>query len=245
MRAARRSTTLAPGTGPVVGDHQDETRNHEPGLVPELQRLYADALLAGDPWAAERAIREAIEAGLDETTIDDRVIAPALVLVGDLWADGSISVADEHLATSISMRVMTLQREAFRVARERASRCILLAGAQGEHHVVGLEMAASAMLRAGYDVRMLGADVPVSAIRPAVARHRPAVVGFTTATSLSAVNLPAAVAAVHSVDPDAAILLGGRGVDDGLAALPDVLVCRHVADAVAHVDALVRRAGRN
>ena len=85
----------------------------------------------------------------------------------------------------------------------------------------------------------------MAAIGPAVARHRPAVVGFTTATSLSVVNLPAACAAVRGVDPDAAILLGGRGVDEGLAAKPDVVVCRHVADAVPHVDALVRRAGRN
>jgi methanogenic corrinoid protein MtbC1 len=229
----------------VVGDHQDETRNHEPWLVAELQRAYADALLAGDAVAAEAVAREAIEAGLDEATIDDRIIAPALVLIGDLWAEGQVSIADEHLATSISIRVMTLQREAFRVARERASRRVLLAGAQGERHVVGLEMAASVILHAGYDVLMLGADVPVAALASAIERHRPAVVGLTTAMSVSAVNVPDALAAVRSVAPDAGILLGGRGVDHVLVALPDVLVCRHVADAVPHVDALVRRAGRN
>jgi methanogenic corrinoid protein MtbC1 len=246
MRARRRSSTLVgEGVVTVVDDSRDEPRDHEPWLVAEFQRAYADALLAGDPHAAEAAIREAIEAGLDEATIDDRVIGPALVLVGDLWANGSISIADEHLATSISMRVMTLQHEAFRVARERASRRVLLAGAQGERHVVGLEMAASVLLHAGYDVRLLGADVPVAAIGASVARHRPAVVGLTTAMSLSAVNVPAAIDAVLGADADTGILLGGRGVDEGLAARTDVVVCRHVADAVAHVDALVRRAGRN
>jgi hypothetical protein len=34
-------------------------------------------------------------------------------------------------------------------------------------------------------------------------------------------------------------------VDAGPPAIPDVVVCRHVADAVGHVDALVKRAGRN
>jgi len=229
----------------VAGDPPNETRGREPWLVAELQRAYADALLSGEPAAAEAVIRDAIEAGLDEATIDDRVIAPALVLVGDLWAAGRISVADEHLATSISIRAMALQREAFRVARERASHRVLLAAVQGERHVVGLEMAASVMLHAGYDVRMLGPDVPVAAIGPAVARHGPAVVGFTTTTSISAVNVPAACDAVRRADPDAGIVMGGRGVDAGLAALPDVVVCAHVADAVAQVDALVRRAGRN
>jgi methanogenic corrinoid protein MtbC1 len=171
----------------VVADHQDEARGRELRLVEAFQRAYADALLAGDASAAEIVIRDAIDAGLGEATIDDRVIAPALVLVGDLWAEGRISVADEHLATSISIRVMTLQREAFRVARDRASRRVLLAGVQGERHVVGLEMAGSVILHAGYDVRLLGADVPVAAIGAAVARHRPAVVGFTSASSLSSV----------------------------------------------------------
>jgi MerR family transcriptional regulator, light-induced transcriptional regulator len=229
----------------VVGDPRDETRDRELRLAEAFQRAYADALLAGDARASEAVIREAIDADLDEATIDDRVIAPALVLVGDLWADGRISVADEHLATSISIRVVTLQREAFRVARERASRRVLLAGAQGEHHVVGLQMAGSVMLHAGYDVRPLGADVPVADIGGAVARHRPAVVGFTTASSLSSVYLPAAVDEVRRADPDVGIVLGGRGVDEGLTAVGDVVVCRHVADAVPHVDALVKRAGRN
>jgi methanogenic corrinoid protein MtbC1 len=140
---------------------------------------------------------------------------------------------------------MTLQREAFRVACERASRRVLLAGAQGEHHIVGLEMASSVILHAGYDVRLLGADLPVTEIGGAVARHRPAVGGFTTATSMSAINLPAAFDAVRRVDSDVGIVVGGRGVDPGLAARPDVVVCRHVADAVPRVDALIKRAGRN
>ncbi len=214
-------------------------------LAAEFQRAYADALLGGEPRAAEAVIREAIEAGLGEAVIDDHVIRPALVLVGDLWADGRITIAEEHLATSISLRVLMLQREAFRVARQRASHRVVLAGAQGEHHVVGLQMAASVILHAGYDVRMFGADLPVGELASAVDRHRPAVVGFTAATTRSADNLPAAFDAVRRVIPDIGIVVGGGGVDERSAAIGDVVVCRHVSDAVEHVDALVKRARRN
>jgi 5-methyltetrahydrofolate--homocysteine methyltransferase len=138
-----------------------------------------------------------------------------------------------------------LLREAFRVTRRRASQRVLLAGAQGEHHVVGLEMASIVVGHAGYDVLLLGADVPVAAITAAVVRHRPAVVGFTAATALTAVNLPAAFEAVRRAGPDIGILVGGRGVDPQLSAGWDAVVCRHVADAVEQVDALVQHAGRN
>jgi methanogenic corrinoid protein MtbC1 len=229
----------------VVADHDDEAAAHELQRAAEFQRAYADALLAGEPRAAEVVIREAIEAGLGEAVIDDQVIRPALQLVGDLWADGQLSVAEEHLATSISMRVLTLQREAFRLARQRVSRRILLAGAQGEQHVLGLQMASSLILHSGYDVRLFGADLPVTEIAAAVDAHRPAVVGFTTATTLTAVNLPAAFEAVRRCNPEIGIVVGGRGVDDGWASRWDVVICRHVTDAVEHIDALVQRASSN
>jgi len=232
----------------VVSDHHDEQRRREQRdlrRAAEFQRAYADAVLAGEQRAAERIVREAVDADLGEALIDDHVIRPALVLVGDLWAEGSISVADEHLATSISVRVTTLLREAFRVARRRGSRRILLAGAQGEHHVVGLEMASSIIGHAGYDVRLFGADLPVASITGAVARHRPTVVGFTSATVLTAVNLPAAFEAVRRVNPGIGLVVGGQGIPAEMVVGWDVAVCRHVADAVEQVDALVQRARRN
>jgi methanogenic corrinoid protein MtbC1 len=232
----------------VVSDHHDEQRRREQRdlrRAADFQRAYADAVLAGEQRTAEGVVREAVDAGLGEALIDDHLIRPALVLVGDLWAEGSISVADEHLATSISVRVTTLLREAFRVARRRGSRRFLLAGAQGEHHVVGLEMASSIIGHAGYDVRLFGADLPVASITGAVARHRPTIVGFTSATVLTAVNLPAAFEAVRRVNPGIGLVVGGQGIPPEMVVGWDVAVCRHVADAVEQVDALVQRARRN
>ena len=38
-------------------------------------------------------------------------MAPALRRIGEGWASGELSVADEHLATQISTRMVALQRE--------------------------------------------------------------------------------------------------------------------------------------
>ena len=228
----------------MAAQHNDDASARASRVSEDVQREYADALLAGDPAAAETAIREAIQAGLGEAKIYDRVIGPALRMVGDLWAEGHISVAQEHLATSITLRVLVLQREAFRLARERSSHRVLLAAAQGELHVVGLEMAASLLRNAGYEVRLFGADLPVAEIAAAVDMHKPVAIGFTTATRRSAMNLPAAFEAARDRDPDIGIVVGGRAADDDWRT-SGVVVCTHVADAIEHVDALVRRADRN
>src|SRR4051795_6403598 len=118
-------------------NNSPDTREH---LLSELVRAYASALLTGDEIEAEAVIRDAIEAKLGMATIDEEIIAPALWLVGELWQRGEISVADEHLATEISLRVLALQREARRVQRGRRAQRVMLATPSGEQHVIALRM---------------------------------------------------------------------------------------------------------
>lgn len=218
----------------------DETQ-----VAAQAQRAYADALLAGSPYDAERIVRDVVDAGLAEAVLDDEIIRPALQLVGDLWAEGVLTIAEEHLATAISRHVVAIQRDLFRLQRERTAHRVMLVAAEGERHVLGLEMAASLIEHAGYPVREFGADLPVDDVALAVAIHDPAVVCFTTSTAWTALNLPAAFDAVREGNPRIGIVVGGRGVDEAWATAWDVVVCRHVADAVDQVDALVRRAGHN
>src|SRR4051812_49631933 len=103
-------------------------------------RAYATALLAGDEVAADVAIREAIDAGLSTADVNEGIIAPALRLVGELWQSGEITVADEHLATEITLRVLALQGETRRARRSRRGHRVLLATPAGGHHAGGLEM---------------------------------------------------------------------------------------------------------
>ena len=173
------------------------------------------------------------------------ILTPAMRVVGDLWAAGEISIADEHLATSISFRIIALQHERFRVAASRASKRVLLAAVEGERHILGLEMAASALTHAGYDVRMLGADVPSQDLGPAVARHEPAVVGLTMSRVSAAAEAHAAIAAARDASPAVGVLLGGVCAPDVRSGAPGVAVCAHVSDVLELTDALAQRADSN
>ena len=125
---------------------ENHSQNPDESRIAELAGAYADALIAGDEIAAEIAIREAMDADLDTADIDERVIAPALWLIGELWERGKLSIAEEHIATEITVRVLALQREAQRVA---------------DGSVRG----------AGYEVVMSGGDAaPLAA---AAAHHKP------------------------------------------------------------------------
>jgi methanogenic corrinoid protein MtbC1 len=224
--------------------HNESPESRE-AKVGEIGRAYAAALLSGDEIAAELAIREAIDAKLSTAEIDDEVIAPALWLVGDLWQRGEISVADEHIATEISIRVLALQREAQRVARARRNRRVLLAAPAGELHVVALRMIGNLLSEAGYQIVMIGADVPARALASAASRHRPDVVCLSSTMPGGGDQVLMAIHEVQRERPAVGFVIGGRALTSRVRSRPGIDVCDRVSEVVEAVDAIVKRADRN
>jgi methanogenic corrinoid protein MtbC1 len=214
-------------------------------LLAELQRSFTDALLLGDEAAAETLVREAGGGGVDEAAMDDAVITPALRAVGDLWEAGELSVAEEHLATEIALRVIALQRELFRVVRRRSRTVVVLAAVEGEQHVVALKMAGSLLSHAGYDVKQLGPSVPAHTLGVIVSRFGAAVVGLSATMPDAGHRLHEAVGMVRTVQPTAGIIVGGAGVPLRMMEQPCLRHCERVADVVACVDMLAQRATLN
>ncbi len=203
------------------------------------------ALVTGDEIAADILIREAMDAGLTTAEIDDRLIAPAMWRVGELWEQGELSVAEEHIATEIATRVVALQREARRVATSRRGRRVLLATLAGERHVVALHMVSNLLHDAGYDIVMVGPDVPADALGASVRLHKADVVCMSSTMPGHSDRMLAAIDAIRAQWPSAAFVIGGSGLTSEAESRPDVRHCRGVSDAVDTVDAMVKRAGRN
>ena len=190
-----------------------------------------------------------MDAGLTAAEIDIELIAPALFLVGEKWATGEISVADEHLASEIALRVLALQREARRAQRSRrGARRVLLLAPEGERHVIGLQHGLpTCCCAAGYDTCMLGADVPLADIGRRPSRATPPTSSAFTATMPDTRRAPRRRDRLPARPrgPACAVLLGGSAVPFEVAAGWGAAVCADVSDAVASVDALVHRAPLN
>jgi methanogenic corrinoid protein MtbC1 len=213
--------------------------------VLRLRRVFTRALLAGDSGAAERAVRDAMDEGLTSADIDIELIAPALFLVGEKWATGEITVAEEHLASEITLRVLALQREVRRSVRRRQQRRVLLLAPEGERHVIGLHMASDLLFGAGYDTYMLGADVPLVDVGRMASKVAAEVVCFTATMPETAERLDASIDCLRGARPGCGILLGGSSVPYEVAAGWGASVCADVSNTVESVDALLHRAPLN
>jgi diguanylate cyclase (GGDEF)-like protein len=148
-----------------------------------------------------------------------RVIAPAMWRIGDLWEQGAISVADEHLATALTHQAMAGIYGPSLGHKARPGR-ILMAAVEGEQHALGLRMAADVIELAGYETIYLGADVPTADLLQAVATRSPNLVGLSATMPDSTSALDHAITEIRRVNPSLVIMFGGQGAqpreeDDG------------------------------
>ncbi len=121
---------------------------------------YMEATLSGNKQVAHELVSVAMKGGLTLTEAAVRLIQPAMYEVGRLWQEGAITVAQEHLATAISHKVLArayLQTTFMPPIWRKA----LFAGIEGNQHSLGLTILSDAFETIGWEVSYLGADVPV------------------------------------------------------------------------------------
>jgi methanogenic corrinoid protein MtbC1 len=149
--------------------------------------------------------------GVDETL--DAVIRPLLGTVGERWAAGEISVAEEHLVSeAVRSRLGHLLADSGGGVHGVA----VLACAPGERHELGLMMAAIALRRDGWKVVYLGADTPFEDAVALARRLSARIVGLSLAMREHAKALEQALANT-SLPEGVSLVLGGSGTSQSAA----------------------------
>lgn len=178
-----------------------------------LSRLYLEALRAGDGPGAYRIALRAFGEGMDVPGLYQRVVAPAMHRVGDLWEAGALTVADEHRATELTNRVLAALRPAPGEAEDGSGAGrgrALLATVAGERHALGLRMAADIIEDNGFETIYLGADVPSDTLLRAVSVTGPDLVVLAATMPELAPELEEVADAVGERHPEVELMLGGQ-----------------------------------
>ena len=187
-----------------------------------LSRTYQDALTVADAEGAGRVARQALGEGMGVAGLYQRVIAPAMWRIGDLWEEGAISVADEHLATALTHQAMA-GIYGPSLGHKAVPGRVLMAAVDGERHALGLRMAADVIELAGYETIYLGADVPLAVLLQAVENRSPDLVCLSATIPSSTPALDRAITEIRRANPGLVVLYGGQGAqlreDDDRAVL--------------------------
>lgn len=181
-----------------------------PGNLADQRAAFQAALRAGDEREARRIATEARASGVDPATIYYDIFAPAMVAIGDLWERNELSVAEEHLATAITERLIAELSPAFSAAPAESTRGTAVLGCvEGERHALGLRMLADLFRRQGWRVLYLGADVPSDDWVRLVTRYQADVVAVSASTERRAGAVEALIGRLREARPEARVIVGG------------------------------------
>jgi methanogenic corrinoid protein MtbC1/DNA-binding XRE family transcriptional regulator len=137
----------------------------------QVKEDYLQALLAGDADRASEVIAKLAAAKAALVNVYADVLAPAMVTVGELWCQSKINVAQEHLATQITLGQMEKLRLMQSLPRPLPY-AVMVACVEGESHFLGARMAADLFQLEGWSVDFLGPDVPTRALIDIVSARR-------------------------------------------------------------------------
>lgn len=137
--------------------------------------------------------------------------------IGDLWEQNAVSIAEEHLATEISYRVAARLFWMSMNVSARSRERIVMAAVPGEHHVLGLRLAADVLESAGFDVLFLGPDLPIDALLRSCRTHRPDLVGLSVTMPQNLPTLASAIDEINKLERPPRVIVGGRLAEQAVA----------------------------
>jgi methanogenic corrinoid protein MtbC1 len=203
-------------------------------LIEELVQALTDF----DAQQAERVIGEAFALyPLEEVLL--HMVQPALVEIGDRWHRGQITVAAEHFASQFVRRKLAGLLNVFEGGAQRPT--IVIGCAPAELHDMGVLLLAIFLVRRGWHVVYLGAQVPLADLIETVRALNPALVGLSATTHETALQLREVGRTLVELFPHLRFGYGGRifnGNPELLRSMPGMFLgndAREVVDTIATV----------
>lgn len=191
--AAGMAAGMAAGPEPSTSV---DLREEQP-LVEDLAAQLKEALDRYDAAGGHAALDRLFGAVSVEFALTE-VLIPYLHDLGARWADGTVTVAQEHFASNlIRGRLLGLARD----WGAGGSSSAVLACLPGEAHDLGLVLLGVLIARRGWQVTFLGADTPVDTLEASIRALRPSLVVLATHDAALFHEHAEAVSALATVVP--------------------------------------------
>lgn len=175
-------------------------------MTAAADRLWA-AVVEGDAYAATDAVLDAHDGGMSPEDVLLDVIGAVQRRVGAEWAANRLSVAQEHAATAINDRVITVLSQAYPRPTTYRGR-VTVACVDGEWHALPARLLAEVLTLRGFRVDYLGAQVPTPHLITHLHRTAPDAVALSSSI---ATRLPTAHATITACQATGTAVIAGGG----------------------------------
>lgn len=171
-------------------------------------------LVVGDEQGAWSVVEAALASGAEPAEILTELLSPALRSIGQRWADGELTIADEHRASAVSQRLIARMGPRFsRPGRRRGT--VVLGSVSGDRHSLPTAILSDLLRGVGLEVIDLGADCPAESFVDAVrGTGGTCGIGICVTAPEAVGQVPAVVDGIRDAGIDCPVVVGGGAVPD-------------------------------
>lgn len=177
----------------------------------QLTQRYLDALIHGDAIKASEAVTDALSKGLSPSKVYSKVLVPSLTEVGSLWHAGKLGVAEEHLATQITIHEMTRVKQLIKPKSSLGKKAVV-AAVDGERHMIGARVVADFLYMDGWEVDFLGASLPADDLIKFVNARKVDLVGLSITLPDFLPQLEHVIEGIKKGERPPKIIVGGSAI---------------------------------
>jgi MerR family transcriptional regulator, light-induced transcriptional regulator len=178
-------------------------------ITEEQYQTYLSSLLAGDRRNCSIIVDQLIDINADIRDIYINLFQKSMYKIGNLWEFNKISVAVEHLATSITLNMLNKVYPLLFSSR-KLDKSVVISCVEGEYHQIGSQLITDIFEVNGWDSYYLGTNTPIDDLLLFVKEKQPDLVGLSLAIYYNMPNLQRSIKALRKKFPEMPILVGGQ-----------------------------------
>jgi methanogenic corrinoid protein MtbC1 len=175
---------------------------------------YIQALINGDYKRCLAYIQDYLKNEKTFIQLYEDILKKALYEVGKMWEYNQITVATEHLATSITESLLS-QVYAEIYGHKSSGKKIVLSSGEKEEHRVGIRMVADVFDSYGWETFFLGANMPAKELISFIHGLKPDLIALSLSVYYNLDNFENMLQQIRGEFPLLPILIGGQAFNHG------------------------------
>jgi MerR family transcriptional regulator, light-induced transcriptional regulator len=178
-------------------------------MLSEHADEYLAAVRSGSRTAAADLLIRLSDAGIPPLEIYEHVVSATQRRIGELWQEGRLTVAQEHVATAVTEFALA-RLYAYLEPPDAYRGSAVVCGVQGELHQVGARIVADALEFDGWSVAFLGTNLPAQDVVEFAIAHDATLAALSVTYDANVPNAAALITALRKAVPRLRIVVGGR-----------------------------------
>ena len=178
--------------------------------IKEYENAFFKALVVGNRLECEEVMKEFRKSNLSIIELYEEIFKTSLYRIGEMWEYNKISVAVEHMATSITEGLMNELLPEI-MSLDRKNKKVVISCVENEEHQVGGKMVADIFEKNSWDTNYLGANTPMHDLIRFCETTKPDLICLSLSVFSNVRFLIEEITAIREVS-DVPIIIGGQAL---------------------------------